>query len=94
MMKYLWCLFQVLNGEKSWIINGNTADVFLVLAETHAVKRHDIVEAYITAFLVEKKFDGITVNKCSTSTDMDIANVVFKDTCVPSRKIVMIFYLT
>jgi alkylation response protein AidB-like acyl-CoA dehydrogenase len=49
----------ILNGRKLWITNGNEADLFIVFAtiDTSAGYRG------ITAFLVERGFDGFTVGK-------------------------------
>ncbi len=43
----------VLNGTKQWITNGNFADVFTIFAQVDGDK--------FTAFIVEKKFPGLTV---------------------------------
>jgi alkylation response protein AidB-like acyl-CoA dehydrogenase len=49
----------VLNGQKLWITNGNEAEIFLVFANI------DPEAGYrgITAFIVEKGFDGFSVGK-------------------------------
>ena len=49
----------ILNGRKLWITNGNEADLFIVFATI------DPSAGYrgITAFLVERGFDGFTVGK-------------------------------
>lgn len=49
----------VLNGNKLWITNGNEANVFIVFANV------DFEKGYkgITAFLVEKSFQGFKVGK-------------------------------
>ncbi len=49
----------VLNGRKLWITNGNEADIFIVFASI------DPGAGYrgITAFIVERGFDGFTVGK-------------------------------
>ncbi len=49
----------VLNGRKLWITNGNEADVFIVFATI------DQAAGYrgITAFVVERGFDGFAVGK-------------------------------
>ncbi len=49
----------ILNGRKLWITNGNEADLFIVFAtiDTSAGYRG------ITAFLVDRGFDGFTVGK-------------------------------
>jgi len=49
----------ILNGRKLWITNGNEADLFIVFATV------DSSAGYrgITAFVVERGFDGFTVGK-------------------------------
>jgi alkylation response protein AidB-like acyl-CoA dehydrogenase len=44
----------VLNGTKNWITNGQSADYFIVMAQTDKEKRHK----GITAFMVEKGTEG------------------------------------
>lgn len=44
----------ILNGIKNWITNGQSADYFIVMAQTDSEKRHK----GITAFLVEKGWEG------------------------------------
>lgn len=48
-----------LNGQKLWITNGNEAEIFIVFATI------DPAAGYkgITAFIVEKQFEGFTVGK-------------------------------
>lgn len=46
--------YWVLNGIKNWITNGQSADYFIVMAQTDPEKRHK----GITAFLVEKGWEG------------------------------------
>src|SRR5919112_2193207 len=48
-----------LTGQKLWITNGNEAEIFIVFANVRPE------EGYrgITAFVVEKSFDGISVGK-------------------------------
>lgn len=48
-----------LNGQKLWITNGNEAEIFIVFANV------DPSAGYrgITAFIVEKQFEGFTVGK-------------------------------
>ena len=49
----------VLNGQKLWITNGNEAEIFIVFATV------DPSAGYkgITAFIVEKQFEGFSVGK-------------------------------
>jgi alkylation response protein AidB-like acyl-CoA dehydrogenase len=49
----------VLTGRKLWITNGNEADLFIVFATVDP----DAGYRGITAFLVERGFDGFTVGK-------------------------------
>ena len=45
----------ILNGQKMWISNAGFADVFIVFARIESDK-------YLSAFIVEKHFGGITMN--------------------------------
>ncbi|MBC8474564.1 MAG: acyl-CoA dehydrogenase [Cryomorphaceae bacterium] len=47
----------LLNGTKNWITNGNTATVYLVIAQTDVEKGHK----GINAFIVEKGMEGFVV---------------------------------
>ena len=49
----------ILNGRKLWITNGNEADLFMVFATIDASAGY----RGITAFLVERGFDGFTVGR-------------------------------
>lgn len=46
--------YWVINGIKNWITNGQSADYFIVMAQTDPEKRHK----GITAFIVEKGTEG------------------------------------
>lgn len=48
-----------LSGQKLWITNGAEADIFVIFANADPDKGYK----GITAFLVEKKFDGFSVGK-------------------------------
>jgi len=48
--------YYVLNGQKMWITNGGFADVFTVFAKIDNDK-------FLSAFIVEKSFGGITMNE-------------------------------
>ena len=49
----------LLNGRKMWITNGNEAGIFIVFANLDPAKGYK----GITAFVVEKGFEGFTVGK-------------------------------
>src|SRR5690606_19099572 len=47
----------LLNGTKNWITNGNSADYYIVIAQTHVEKKH----RGINAFIVEKGWEGFAI---------------------------------
>jgi len=47
----------LLNGTKNWITNGNSADYYIVIAQTDKEKGH----RGINAFIVEKGMDGFSI---------------------------------
>ena len=47
--------FFLINGQKMWITNGGIADIFIVFAKIEKDK-------FLSAFIVEKSFGGITMN--------------------------------
>src|SRR5574338_194493 len=49
--------YYIINGVKNWITNGNTASVYLVMAQTHPEKKSH----GINTFIVEKNWPGVTV---------------------------------
>jgi len=49
----------LLNGTKNWITNGNSASVYLVIAQTDAAKGH----RGINVLIVEKGMPGFIVGK-------------------------------
>src|SRR5918995_1589404 len=49
--------YYLLNGTKNWITNGNSANVYIVIAQTDAVKRHK----GINALILEKGMPGFVV---------------------------------
>ncbi len=62
----------ILNGMKNWITNGLSADYYIVMAQTDSAKRHK----GITAFLVEKGWQGFTHGKKE-----DKLGIKSSDTC-------------
>jgi alkylation response protein AidB-like acyl-CoA dehydrogenase len=77
----------LLNGTKNWITNGNSASVYLVMAQTDPSKgSHGI-----TAFIVEKNWPGVTVgakeNKMGIRAS-DTHSILFNDVKVPRENII------
>ncbi|RYD75441.1 MAG: acyl-CoA dehydrogenase [Sphingobacteriales bacterium] len=74
----------LVNGTKNWITNGNSADVYLVIAQTDVEKGH----RGINALIIEKKWDGVTVGKKEDKMGIrssDTHSIMFQDVKVPKE---------
>lgn len=74
--------YYILNGTKNWITNGNTASVYIVIAQTDPAKGHK----GISAFIVEKGVDGFIVGKKEDKLGIrgsDTHSLMFTDVKVP-----------
>ncbi len=74
----------VLNGTKNWITNGNSADFYLVIAQTHREKKHH----GINAFIVEKGWEGFEVGPKERKLGIrgsDTHSLIFNDVKVPKE---------
>ncbi len=74
----------VLNGTKNWITNGNSASIYLVIAQTHPEKGHK----GINAFIVEKDFEGFVVGPKENKLGIrgsDTHSIMFTDVKVPKE---------
>ncbi len=79
----------LLNGTKMWITNGPEADVLIVYARTD--KSGLSPSKGITAFIVEKKFDGFKTAQKLDKLGMrgsDTCELVFENCWVPEKNIV------
>ncbi len=77
----------LLNGTKNWITNGNSAAVYLVMAQTDPSKgSHGI-----TAMIVEKSYPGVAVgakeNKMGIRAS-DTHSILFNDVKVPKENVI------
>ncbi|MCU0821670.1 MAG: acyl-CoA dehydrogenase [Spirochaetes bacterium] len=76
----------VLNGTKTFITNGDTSDIIIVMASTDRSKRGK----GITSFIVEKSFEGLSVgvkeNKIGLRSS-DTCELIFKDCKVPVENV-------
>ena len=74
----------VINGVKNWITNGNSASVYLVIAQTHAEKgSHGI-----NVFIVEKNWPGVKVGAKENKLGIrgsDTHSISFTDVKVPKE---------
>lgn len=79
--------YYLLNGTKNWITNGNSASVYLVMAQTDPSKG----SKGITAFIVEKNWPGVTVggkeNKMGIRAS-DTHSILFNDVKVPKENVI------
>ena len=74
----------ILNGTKNWITNGNSASIYLVIAQTDVEKKHK----GINAFIVEKGMKGFEVGKKENKLGIrgsDTHSVMFTDVKVPKK---------
>jgi len=76
--------YYLLNGTKNWITNGGTADIYLVIAQTHPEKKHH----GINALIVEKDMEGFIVGPKEQKMGIrgsDTHSLNFNDVKVPKE---------
>lgn len=74
----------VINGVKNWITNGNSASVYLVIAQTHPEKG----SRGINVFIVEKNWPGVNVGPKENKLGIrgsDTHSISFTDVKVPKE---------
>lgn len=74
----------LLNGTKNWITNGNSASVYLVIAQTYPEKGHK----GINALIVEKGMPGFVIGKKENKLGIrgsDTHSLMFTDVKVPKE---------
>ncbi|MFI5195365.1 MAG: acyl-CoA dehydrogenase family protein, partial [Chitinophagales bacterium] len=74
----------VLNGTKNWITNGNSASVYLVMAQSHA----DQGSRGINAFIVEKGTPGVSVGAKENKLGIrgsDTHSISFNEVVIPKE---------
>lgn len=74
----------VINGTKNWITNGNTAEVYLVIAQTDREKGHK----GINALIVEKGMEGFEIGPKENKLGIrgsDTHSLIFNDVKVPKE---------
>ena len=74
----------LLNGTKNWITNGNSASVYLVIAQTDPGKG----SRGINAFIVEKNWPGVVVGAKENKLGIrgsDTHTILFNDVKVPKE---------
>lgn len=81
------CSGYVLNGSKTFITNGNIADVIIVFAVTDAARR---VHGGITAFIVEKDWPGFRAGRPESKMGIrgsHTTDLFFEDLQVPEGNV-------
>ena len=74
----------LINGVKNWITNGNSASVYLVIAQTDRAKG----SRGINAFIIEKNWPGVTVGAKENKLGIrgsDTHSISFTDVTVPKE---------
>jgi len=74
----------ILNGTKNWITNGNSADIYLVIAQTDVSKGHK----GINALIVEKGMPGFVIGPKENKLGIrgsDTHSLIFNDVMVPKE---------
>jgi len=74
----------LLNGVKNWITNGSSASTYLVMAQTHAEKKHN----GINALIVDRGMEGFTVGPKENKLGIrgsDTHSLSFTDVKVPKE---------
>ncbi len=74
----------LLNGTKNWITNGNSASIYIVIAQTDADKGH----RGINALIVERDMDGFIVGAKEDKMGIrgsDTHTLMFQDVKVPKE---------
>ncbi|MEO6254759.1 MAG: acyl-CoA dehydrogenase family protein [Ferruginibacter sp.] len=76
--------YYLLNGTKNWITNGNSASVYLVIAQTDPTKG----SRGINGFIVEKNWPGVEVGAKENKLGIrgsDTHSILFTDVKVPKE---------
>lgn len=76
--------YYLVNGTKNWITNGNSASVYIVIAQTNPEKRHK----GINALIVEKGVEGFVVGRKENKLGIrgsDTHSLMFNDVKVPKE---------
>ncbi|MEM6864863.1 MAG: acyl-CoA dehydrogenase [Bacteroidota bacterium] len=74
----------LLNGTKNWITNGSSAEIYLVIAQTHIDKGHK----GINAFIVEKGMEGFEIGPKENKLGIrgsDTHSLIFNDVKIPKE---------
>ena len=74
----------LVNGTKNWITNGGSAEVYMVMCQTHIEKGHK----GINCLIIERDTPGVTVGKKEDKMGIrssDTHSIMFQDVIVPKE---------
>jgi glutaryl-CoA dehydrogenase (non-decarboxylating) len=83
--------FYILNGEKMWISLANVADYHLAFAWTDLEKKKKRDHSGLSAFIVEKDFEGVTTGAIHGKLGVrsgDTGWIAYQDVKVPAENLV------
>ncbi len=78
--------YYLLNGRKMWITNANEADIFIIFANVNP----ELGYKGITAFIVEREFDGFSIGKKEDKLGIRASStceLIFENCQVPKENI-------
>ena len=81
----------IMNGEKMWISLANIADYFLVFAWTDLEKKKNRDHSGLSAFIVERSYEGLTIGTIKGKLGVRAGNtgfLSFQDVKVPKENLV------
>lgn len=81
----------ILNGEKMWISLADVADYFLVFAWTDLVKKKKRDHTGLSAFIVEREWEGVSTGSIHGKLGVRAGNtgfIAFQDVSVPAANLV------
>lgn len=79
----------LLNGEKSYVVNGTDSNLFIVFARD--LSSNIIDKKCYSALLVEKDYEGVTfskVHKMIGRHEIPVCSVKFENTVIPRRNVI------
>ncbi|XP_050508482.1 complex I assembly factor ACAD9, mitochondrial isoform X1 [Diabrotica virgifera virgifera] len=79
--------YWILNGMKSAVVNGLSANILFVYAVTKVLKRDTLVETSLTVFAMDKDAPGISCREINSS-GLELADVTFTDVQVPVENVI------
>ncbi|XP_060525956.1 complex I assembly factor ACAD9, mitochondrial [Cylas formicarius] len=77
----------VLNGSKSWVVNGLSADYYIVVAVTDVIQRDTVKQVRLSLFLVDKHSPGVAWEKLESS-DTELTTVTLENVLVPAENVI------